>query len=586
VQLEPQHIERIVQTVPGGAANIQDIYPLAPLQEGLLFHHLLDANRGDPYVRSTLVSLSSRERLEEFIQALQHVIDRHDALRTAVLWEGLPYPLQVVWRHASLILTDFELDSRRDTTAQLEQRMAPGRYRLDLQEAPLMRLEIAADPHSAQWYAVLRTHHLVCDNVSSHLLICEVMECLEGRAHCLPQPVAYRNHVARVLFDERSSDMEAFFSFKLKDINEPTAPFGILDVHGDGSRTDTVSQALDPALAERIRRQAGRIAVSAATLFHAAWAVVVSRTSGRKDVVFGSVLLGRLQGHAGAQQVLGMFINTLPLRLSLQSVTARELVEQTQRELVELLDREQTSLAVAQRCSGVGGSTPLFSTLLNYRRAVQGEVLGWSDAAGIEVLDNQGGTNYPILLSVDDALEGFVLTMETDPRIDARRMIGYVCMALQSLVEALETSPAKPARSLPVVPPSERHELLEQFHRPQAVYSQEELIHERFEAQVERAPNAVAVVYEDESLTYGELNARANQVAHYLRDQGVGADQLVGICVERGLEMVVGLLGILKAGGAYVPLDPSYPIERLQYLLADAAPKVLLTQSRLRGKVW
>src|SRR5262249_16907355 len=138
VQLEPQHIERVVQAVPEGAANIQDIYPLAPLQEGLLFHHLLDTNRGDPYVRTTLVSLSSRESIEELIQALQQVIDRHDALRTAVLWEGLPRPLQVVHRSADLTLTDFELQPDQDAIEQLRQRMAPGRYRLDLREAPQM----------------------------------------------------------------------------------------------------------------------------------------------------------------------------------------------------------------------------------------------------------------------------------------------------------------------------------------------------------------------------------------------------------------------------------------------------------------
>ncbi len=151
---------------------------------------------------------------------------------------------------------------------------------------------------------------------------------------------------------------------------EPTAPFGLLDVHGDGSEIDEARQQVELALARRVRAQARRAGVSAATLFHAAWGLVVAHTSGRDDVVFGTVLLGRLQGSAGAQRTLGMFINTLPLRLQLERMTAQDLVEQTQRELVELLRHEQASLADAQRCSGIAGSAPLFSALLNYRHSV------------------------------------------------------------------------------------------------------------------------------------------------------------------------------------------------------------------------
>ena len=202
----------------------------------------------------------------------------------------------------------------------------------------------------------------------------------------------------------------------------------------------------------RVRAQARRLGVSAATLFHAAWALVVARTSGRDDVVFGTVLLGRLQGSAGAQRILGMFINTLPLRLPLQQMTAKELVERTQRELVELLSHEQSSLALAQRCSGVAGSTPLFSTLLNYRHSAPSPEGGRSDASGIQVLAAQERTNYPIAVSVDDLGEGFAVTAQTDRRIDPQRMVRYVCTAVQSLVRGFGGGPAD-ARAVAVDPP-------------------------------------------------------------------------------------------------------------------------------------
>ena len=580
VDLKPEHIERIVQAVPGGVTNIQDIYPLAPLQEGLLFHHLLEEG-GDAYIRTMLFSLSTRQKLEAFIGALQDVVDRHDILRTAVLWESLPRPVQVVYRKVALPVEEIVLDPDYDPIGQLEERMRPGRQRLDLRQAPLLRVQIAADARSGQWYALLQTHHLVCDNGSIDILFSEVIAHFEGRAWELPESVPYRNHVAQVVAHAQTQDAEAFFRNKLGGVDEPTAPFGLLDVYGDGSQIEEARQALEPELARRVRLQARRLSVSAAALFHTAWALVIARTSGRDDVMYGTVLLGRLLGSAGAQRILGMFINTLPLRLQLQGVTTKELVEQTQRELIELLSHEQAALAIARRCSSIVGPAPLFSALLNYRHSVPDRGTGWSSETGVKLLASQGRTNYPIMLSVDDSDEGFQLTAHTDVRIDPHRMVGYVSTALQSLVEALEQAPQTPALALSILPGSERQEVIEQFNATQVEYPQK-LIHELFEEQVQRTPQAVAVVYEGQSLTYAELNARANQLGRYLRKKGIGADALVGLCVERSLEMVVGLLGILKAGGAYVPLDPHYPAERLAYMLSDAAPAVLLTQGKLR----
>jgi amino acid adenylation domain-containing protein len=584
VQLEAEHIERIVQSVSDGAANIQDIYPLAPLQEGILFHHVLNPEGGDVYARVVLFSLSSQEHMQRLLQAMQTVIDRHDILRTAVLWEQLPCAVQVVYRQASLPVEEITLQPQRPALEQLEERMQPQRQRLDLRQAPLMRVQIAADPHSVQWYALLQTHHLVCDNGSLDILFGEVMACMEDREQSLPAPVPYRNHVAQTLGQANTQEVEAFFRGKLGEVDEPTAPFGLLDVQGDGSRIESARQALPDVVAREVRLQARRLGVSVATVFHAAWALVMAHTGAREDVVFGSVLLGRLQSSAGAQRILGMFINTLPLRLRLRQVSARELVEQTQRELIELLVHEQASLAVAQRCSGITGSTPLFSGLLNYRHSTVGLHESWPDAAGVRVLASRGGTNYPVVLSVDDTGEGFGLDMQTDRRIDPQRMLGFVCTALQSLVRALEEAPHAAALSLPILPEAERCQVLELFNATQVAYPAA-LIHGLFEDQVRRTPDAIAVIHEDRSLTYAELNVRANQLAHYLRDRQIGPDQLVGICVERSLEMIVGLLGILKAGGAYVPLDPNYPPERLQCMLQDARPRLLLSQQSLCNRL-
>ena len=581
VALESEHIERIVQQVPGGVGNIQDIYPLAPLQEGFLFHHLLTGQERDTYILSLLFSVASPERLHALIAALQAVIKRHDIYRTAVLWEGLPQPVQVVYRDATLPVEPLRLRSDRDLQEQLKERMASQPRRLDLRQAPLLSLQTAdAILDDQQGYALLQAHHLTTDHVTLEFLIAEIAAHLQGDERSLPTPIPFRTHVAEALEYERRQDAETFFRGKLADVDEPTAPFGLLDVHGDGSQTDDVHELIESGLSERIRRQARRLGVTAATLFHAAWALVVARTSGRDDLVFGSVLLGRLQSTAGTQRVLGMFINTLPLRLRLRDVTAAQLVEQTQRELVGLISHEQTSLAVAQHCSGIEGSAPLFTAVLNYRYSApsEGPTL---ENTGIEIVAYRERTNYPLVLSVSDLGADFSLSLQADRRIGASRVMGYAYRALQSLLEALEEASQARVLSLPVLSDTERRQLLS-WNATGRSYPEDSCVHELFEAQVRRAPEAIAAVYEGESLSYAQLNERADELALQLRSIGVDADQVVGVYLARSLEFVVSTLAVLKAGGAYTLLDPTLPQVRLRHALHASQARCVISRSELQ----
>jgi syringomycin synthetase protein SyrE len=584
VELDQEHIDRIAAAVPGGAANIQDIYPLAPLQEGILFHHLLNGPARDAYVRPMLYETFSRERLEELLVAIQVVIDRHDILRTMILWERLPRAVQVVCRRARLVVHPVTLDPGRDGVEQLEERMTPRYQQLDLCRAPLIQVQTAPAPDGTRWYALLCTHHLVCDNESLDVLLAELAAVLEGRAEELAEPTPYRAHVAQALAYARGRDAQAFFRGKLGDLDEPTAPFGLMDIRGDGSGTREVCEELDVNLGKALRRQARRLGVTAATLFHAAWALVISKVSGREDIVFGTVLSGRLHGSAGAQRVLGMFINTLPLRLKLNTLTVQGLIEHTQRELVELLGYEQASLAEAQRCSAVSEGAPLFTALLNYRHSA-GESSQADNTPGLRLLASQGRTNYPIVLSVDDRGECFSLELETARSLESQRLMGYIRTAVQSLVEALQQPSQTPALCLSILPESERRQVLESFNVTGGAYPGGRLIHELFEDQVERTSDAMAVVGEGGGLRYCELNVRANRLARVLRDNGVGGGDLVGICLERSVDLIVGLLAALKTGGGYVPLDPTYPAERLRSILQDARPKIVLSQGHLRERL-
>jgi amino acid adenylation domain-containing protein/thioester reductase-like protein len=580
VELDEGFIERVVHATPGGAANIQDVYPLTPLQEGILFHHLLNERRGHTYVVSMLLQLSTREKLDEFVRALQQAIDRHDILRTAVLWDQLPRPLQIVCRRAALPMSELILDHERDPISQLMEFTRPELQHMDLRQAPLMRLKIAADARGQQWYALLQAHHLVCDLESMQILLMEVLARVEGTADQLAEPVQYRNHVAQILAREALHDTEPFFRHKLGDVTEPTAPFGLLDVHADGSLTHQAAQPLEPGLARRARTQARRLGVSAATLFHAVWGLVVAHTSGRDDVVFGTVLVGRLEGEAAVQRTLGMVMNTLPLRLRLRGATIEELLSQAQSELVDLLSHEQASLVAAQRCSGIVGSAPLFTALFNYRHRSAELAAKLSGRAGVTFLAEKGWTNYPIILSVDDLGDGFVLVVDCDRRIDPQRLVDYVQTTARSVVEALEEVPHKAALELTVVPASERRQLLELFNTTTVPYPGTASIHHLFEQQVQRAPTAVAAIHEGRSLTYHELNGKANQLARYLREQGVQSGEHIPILMRRSLEMLIAQLAVLKCGAVYVPMDPTLPAQRLIYMVRDCgALRVLADHS-------
>ncbi|MEE4150888.1 syringopeptin non-ribosomal peptide synthetase SypC, partial [Pseudomonas viridiflava] len=581
INLTQTQIDQVVASVPGGVANVQDIYPLAPLQEGILYHHIA-AEQGDPYVLQAHFAFDDRASLDAFVQALQAVIERHDILRTAMLWKGLDSPVQVVWRQAKLHLEGLELDTADgEIGSQLHSRFDPRHHRLDVTQAPLMRLVHAEDPLNQRICAMLLFHHIVLDNMAMAVVQHEMQAWLLGESQTLSSPVPYRNYVAQARLGVSQADHEAFFRDMLGDVDEPTLPFGLMNVQGDGLDIEEASLALAPQLNLRLRAQARQQGVSAASLVHLAWAQVLGTVSNRKDVVFGTVLMGRMQAGEGAERALGMFINTLPLRVSVGGKSVRDGVKATHERLTALLGHEHASLALAQRCSSIAAPTPLFSSLLNYRHSASGSVSEQATQAwrGIHTLNSEERTNYPLTLNVDDSGEGFNLNVLVSCAVGANRVCGYMQTVLEHLVDALEQSPYSALDSLPVLPVAERVKLLVAFNDTALDYSQQQTIHGMFEAQVERTPDALAVVHGEERLIYRELNQQANRLAHALRKQGVQPDSRVGICVERGLEMVIGLLAILKAGGGYVPLDPAYPAERIAYMLQDSAPAAVLAQA-------
>ncbi|HEU4558322.1 MAG TPA: amino acid adenylation domain-containing protein, partial [Longimicrobium sp.] len=434
-----------------------------------------------------------------------------------------------------------------------------------------------------RWLLLTLRHHLTSDHESQEVLQEEISAHLRGRESELPAPLPFRNYVAQARLGVSREEHERFFRGMLGDVEEPTAPYGLLDVQGEGHGIGEAWLPVAGDLGARLRRRARALGVGAASLCHLAWAQVLARLSGRADVVFGTVLFGRMQGGEGADRVMGPFINTLPVRIGVGEEGVEAAVRRTHVLLADLLRHEHASLALAQRCSGVATPAPLFTSLLNYRY-VGGS--GRSSGAGQATEGGRGifgqeRTNYPVTFSVNDLGEEFSLTAQVAAPADAERVCRMMHTALERLVEVLEVSPGRAIGSIDVLPEAERTLVLEEWNRTDAEYPAASPIHRLFEEQAGRTPGAVAVRFEKESLTYAELNARANRLAHNLRRRGVGPEVRVGICLERSVEMVVAILAVLKAGGAYVPLDPGYPAERLAFMFADSGAGLLLTRPPL-----
>ncbi|MCB0090434.1 MAG: AMP-binding protein, partial [Caldilineaceae bacterium] len=339
-------------------------------------------------------------------------------------------------------------------------------------------------------------------------------------------------------------------------------------------------------LNEQLDSFARRHRLTTNTIMQGCLALLLSKYSGETDIIFGVTIAGRPSELAQSEQMVGLFINTLPLRVKIANkMPILTWLEGIQHTMVQQNEFAYSPLVDIQRWSDLPAGAHLFESIFVFENYPMDEA-ALTQLEHLEVSEFQANdqTNYPLtIMALPGSEFGLNLTFDLS-RFEAaaiERMAGH----LQTLLASLVTMPNQTVGELRMLTASERQQILVDWNDTQIDYPDNKCIHQLFEEQVERTPNKTALVYEGQQLTYQELNARANQLAHYLQALGVGPEILVGICVERSLEMVVGLLGILKAGGAYVPLDPNYPSERLAFMLQDANAPILLSQAHLRDSL-
>ncbi|MDH6593497.1 amino acid adenylation domain-containing protein/non-ribosomal peptide synthase protein (TIGR01720 family) [Variovorax sp. TBS-050B] len=554
------------------AANLADLYPLSPMQSGMLFHSLY-APGASAYLNQMRVDIDGLDA-GRFMAAWRAAMARHEVLRTGFL-AGEP-ALQWVARELELPVAAHDWRGRDDLAAALDglaqAELAQG---FDLARPPLMRLALVRTAE-ARHHFVWTMHHLLLDGWSTSQLLGEVLRHHAGEQLAAPAG-RYADYIGWLQRRDAAAD-EAYWRAQTARLEGPTRLADALPRPRDAAPGHGMRRvAIDAARTRALLTAAKRERVTVNTLVQAAWALLLARHTGQRTVSFGATVAGRPVDLPGAQQLLGLFINTLPVVATLAPAQkVGDWLRALQAQNLGAQEHEHTPLYEIQRWAGQGGQE-LFDSILVFENYPLDQALkqGAPERLRFGEVRIREETNYAMTLSVHLG-ETLVLSYS-----HARERFGDAAVALlaermEALLFGLADAPAARVGDLGL--PGE--------HAPAPVPASTAgagapSLHRRFEARAAAHPDAIAVVFGDKALSYRELDARANRLAHRLAGLGVGPEVRVGIAVERSLEMVVGLLGILKAGGAYVPLDPDYPADRLAYMVADSGIRLLLAHERV-----
>ncbi|ARG87037.1 non-ribosomal peptide synthase/polyketide synthase [Pseudomonas aeruginosa] len=567
--------------LPLAPCEVEDLYPLSPMQQGMLFHSLYQQEAGD-YINQLRVDIDGLHP-ESFRAAWQAALDEHDVLRSGFLWQGaFETPLQVVRKRVEVPFSVLDWRGREDLAAALDELAAgEGRLGFDLSEAPLLRLVLVRTDEE-RYHLIYTNHHILMDGWSNSQLLGEVLQRYRGETP--PRSGGrYRDYIAW-LQRQDAALAEAFWLPRLRQLDEPTRlGQSIAQARQRGKGYAERLRELDGEQTRRLAELAREQKITVNTLVQAAWLMLLQRYTGQDSVAFGATVAGRPAELNGIEEQIGLFINTLPvIATPLPQQSLASWLQAVQGENLALREFEHTPLYDIQRWAGQGGEA-LFDNILVFENYPVSQMLQQQASQGLAfgAVGNHEQTNYPLTLSVSlgQRLElQFAYDREHFDDASVARLDRHLTHLLAQMVER----PASTCLAeFQLLEAAERRQAIFDWGRNPGRYPDERSVEQLFASRAAMEPERVALLFEERQLSYGELNAQANRLAHRLIELGVGPDVLVGIAVERGLEMIVSLLAVLKAGGAYVPLDPEYPQERLGYMIEDSGIALLLSQSHL-----
>ncbi|MFF5456121.1 non-ribosomal peptide synthase/polyketide synthase [Streptomyces sp. NPDC012950] len=574
VRLTQTEIDRVAEVSP---VPVADVWPLSPLQEGIHFHASYDTDGLDVYTAQDCFDFDRRLDLDRLHAACAALLARHPGLRTGITSDGLPAPVQFVGPAAEVPVPLTETDLTGLTEEQRRVRLAEiadadRLRRFDLASPPLFRLHLIRLTENAD--RLMLSHHLVAwDGWSQSLFLDELLAlyAAAGDDTGLTVPGSYRDYLAW-LAEQDFDAARATWSTALAGLDEPT-----LVARGRGGEpTIPLRHALDlgPDLSDRLRGTAREHGLTINAVLSAAWALVLSAVVGSDDVIFGATVAGRPADVPGADTTIGMFLNTVPQRVTLRpEETVADLLRRVQSERMALMDHEYLGLAELQRA---GGHPVLFDTLYVLQNfADEGAFRDLTERHGITGVDSVDATHYPMTLIVNPA-ERVQVKLEYRPDLIDDERAAATLSRYRTLVERLLGDLAAPVGTLDLLLPAERADLADAWVASNGPVP-DETVADMLAAQVARTPDAVALVFGERSLTYAELDARVNRAARLLLARGAGPERTVALALPRSLDMVVALFAVLRTGAAYLPLDLDHPADRLRLMVEDTGPLCLLT---------
>lgn len=573
--------------------NIEDIYELTPMQQGMLFHTVYNED-SDAYIEQFCYNLSGNLDMELFKKAWKKVVERHGVLRTSFQWKGISKPVQIVNKTVELKWENLDWSNLTEEQQQIEFKKFIKQDRRSgfiMEKAPLMRCTLIK-LNDESYEFVWTFHHILMDGWSYPVLQKEVFTIYEGlkenKILNLPDPKTYKQFILW-LNQQNKNSAEDYWRKELKGFDSPGSirsyESGIINEIG----SDEINNSginLSAQLTSELQKFAKENQITLNTIIQGAWAYVLSTYRGENDVLFGGVISGRNPSLKGIESMVGLFINTLPVRVNIDY--GKEIIswlKELQENNVERDQYSYCSLVDIQKYSEIPRGTQLFDNIIVFENYPLDKSLE-NGIAGIKINNLRAfeRTSFPltVLISPGESL-GIHIAYET-AKFD-EKIIQQILSNFKTAIENIISSPSGKLSELSVLTEEERNKILIDWNKTRHEFPKNKCVHQLIEEQFSVNPDAVAVEFEDIKLTYRELNERANQIANYLQNSGVKPNDIIGICIERSIEMVTALLGIIKSGAAYLPIDPGFPIERIVFLIEDTKAQFILTQQKILEKL-
>lgn len=563
--------------------NVADIYPLTPTQAGILFHTLRSPEE-EVYFQQISCTLEGRLDITKFKQAWDEVVNRHPALRTIFLWEEVDEPLQVVREKVTVPweVIDLRGSTPNEQTDQLEDLRLTYRERgFNLTKAPILHM-VLVQLADERFQFIWNFHHILTDGWSTHLVLNEAFTTYESIVRgkqINPSPARpFRDYISWLMQQDPEA-AERYWRDQLKGFADPT-PLQVDKLSlGKAIKHGEFSLELNSATTSVLREIAKRNRITLNTVILGAWGILLSRYSGDDDVVFGTTLSGRPADLRGVENMVGMFINTLPLRVKVkEDDQLLPWLHHLQDKQLEIRQYEYSSLAKVQRWSDVPPGQALFDSIVVFENYPVDELN--ERTLQVDNIYYREQSNYPIALLVSPRDTLRLLVIYDQGRFEAdtiERMLGH----LQNLLSGIAANSDQKLGDLTLLDSAEYQQIVSGWNNTKIPLGPHIWVHDQIAEVAKQTPHAIAVAANGQELTYAELDTLTNQLAQHIIRQGTKSGTPIGLYVDRSLAMIVGIVGILKAGCSYVPLDPAYPAQRVEYILSDTQAPLVVTQPHL-----